>query len=277
MNKKFTLFLILLTIGIFYLFNIERVIQNKLSVLNQSIQSTYINLFVSISNTLDKYLNQLDYINQLRASNEENLKYKTLHHTAVNELNELNKNINIMQPIDYNLEKVKVLSYYKFNDYSRVIIDKKDLNSTKLYSLITFDGFSAGIVLSKENSVIAYLNENSKCNYTVFIGENNVPGITSGIEDDGQLIVKYVPIWQNVSIGDEVITSSMDNIFPFGIKVGKVTKIDIQDNIQEVLVMPYAKNFGNRDYYLYGNKIETSENLTKPNKKPLAKVEKNNI
>jgi hypothetical protein len=79
MNKKFTLFLILLTIGIFYLFNIERVIQNKLSVLNQSIQSTYINLFVSISNTLDKYLNQLDYINQLRASNEENLKYKTLH------------------------------------------------------------------------------------------------------------------------------------------------------------------------------------------------------
>ena len=41
---------------------------------------------------------------------------------------------------DLKLEKVKVLSYYKFNDYSRVIIDKKDLNTSKIYSLITLDG-----------------------------------------------------------------------------------------------------------------------------------------
>lgn len=275
MNKKLILFLIILTIGIFYLFNIERVIQNKLSVLNKSIQSTYINIFISISNSLDKYINQLDYINQLRTSNEENLKYKILYNTTVNELNELNKNINIIEPLNFNLEKVKVLSYYKFNDYSRVIIDKEDLNSTKLYSLITFDGFSAGIVLNKDHSSIAYLNENTKCNYTVFIGENNVPGITSGVDDDGQLIVKYVPIWQNISLGDEVITSSMDNIFPFGVKVGKVTKIDIQDNIQEVLVTPYAKNFGNRDYYLYGNKMENTQDITKAAKKSVQKIQKN--
>ena len=78
MNKKFTLFLIILTIGILYIFNIERVIQHKLSMLNQSIQSTYINFFVSVNSSLDKYLNQLNYITQLKTSNDAHLKYKLI-------------------------------------------------------------------------------------------------------------------------------------------------------------------------------------------------------
>lgn len=255
MNKKFALFLIILTIGILYIFNIERVIQHKLSMLNKSIQSTNINFFVSLNATLDKYLNQLDYITQLKTSNETHLKYKLLYDSKVSELTELNKNIKLSKSFksDLKLEKVKVMSYYKFNDYSRVIIDKKDLNSTKIYSLITLDGFSAGIVLNKNDISIAYLNENERCNYTVFIGKENAPGITSGIHIDGKILVKYVPIWQKVTIGDQVTTSSMDNIFPFGIKVGKVTDITIKDNIQEVLISPYAQTHGNRDYYLYDN------------------------
>lgn len=224
-------------------------------MLNQSVQTTYINIFVTVNASIEKYLNQINYIEQLKESNEKHLKYKLLYDLKANELEEFN-NQNISEPLDLKLEKVKVLSYYKFNDYSRVIIDQKDLNSSKIYSLITFDGYSAGIVLNKNETSIAYLNENIKCNYTVFIGENNVPGITSGILDNGQLLIKYVPIWQNIMIGDEVITSSMDKIFPYGVKVGKVTQIDIQDNIQEVLVEPYAKTQGNRNYYLYDhNKI----------------------
>jgi len=262
MNKKFTLFLIILTIGILYIFNIERVIQHKLSILNQSIQSTYINFFLSINNTLDKYINQLEYINQLKRLNDSHLKYKLLYDVKINELNELNMNINIIKStkLEFKLDKVKVLSYYKFNDNSRVIIDKKDLNTTKIYSLFTFDGYSAGIVLNKNDISIAYLNENERCNYTVFIGKENAPGITSGINNDGKILIKYVPIWKTVSIGDEVITSSMDSIFPYGIKVGKVTDITIKDNIQEVLVLPYAKTLGNRDYYLYNHTKETKTN-----------------
>jgi len=253
MNKKFTLLLIILTISILYFFNIEKVIQNKLSMFNQSIQNSYINIFVSISASIEKYINQINYINQLKTSNDEHLKYKLLYDIKQNEFNELNNHVNIMKPLDLELKKVKVLSYHKFNDASRVIIDKNDLNSSKIYSLITFDGYSAGIVLNKAGTSIAYLNENTKCNYTVFIGKNNVPGITSGIFDDGQLLIQYVPIWQNIELGDEVITSSMDNIFPFGVKVGKVSKIDIQDNIQEISVEPYAITNGNRYYYLYEN------------------------
>jgi len=258
MNKKFTLFIIILTIGILYIFNIEKIIQNKLSVLNTSIQSTYINFLDLINSSISKYLYQLEYITELQASNENHLKYKLLYDTKNSEMKEFNKNKQILQLTqdNFNYEKVKVLSYYRFNDFSRVIIDKKNLDKTKIYSLITFDGYSAGIVLNKNDISIAYLNDNERCNYTVFIGENNVPGITSGITDDGKILVKYVPIWQKVTIGDEVITSSMDSIFPFGVKVGKVTDISIQDNIQEILIKPYANTLGNRDYYLYDHSQE---------------------
>jgi len=254
MNKKFTLFIIILTVGILYIFNIERIIQHKLSMLNKSIQATYVNFFVSVNNIVNKYINQLDYINQLKTSNEMHLKYKVLYDVKSSELTELEKNLEIIKTsnkLELQLAKVKVLSYYKFNDNTRVIIDKKDLNTSKIYSLITFDGYSAGIVLNKNDISIAYLNENERCNYTVFIGKENAPGITSGIDSDGKILIKYVPIWQNVTIGDEVITSSMDSIFPYGIKVGKVTDITIKDNIQEILVLPYAQTQGNRDYYLF--------------------------
>jgi rod shape-determining protein MreC len=255
MNKKFTLFFIILTIGILYIFNIEKVIQNKLSILNNSIQSTYINFFTSISNTINTYLNQLDYIKQLQVTNDSNLKYKLLYNAKKNELKDLDTNINLLKSYDteLDLKRVKVLSYYKFNDTSRVIIDQEDLNTSVIYSLLTFDGYSAGIVLNKNGTSIAYLNNNERCNYTVYIGKENAPGITSGLNSNGQLLIKYVPIWKKVSIGDEVITSSMDSIFPLGIKVGKVTKITVKDNIQEILVKPYAKTLGNRNYYLYNN------------------------
>ena len=253
MNKKFTLFLILLIIGISYFFDIEKLVQNKFSVLNSNIQSTQMSFFATINNAFSKYLNQLSYIDQLKISNEENQHYKTLYNTTSNQLTQLNKNLKLIKEnqLNIDLEKVNVLSYYKFNDNSRVILDKKGLVNSKIYALITFDGFSAGIVLNQNDISVAYLNENKKANYTVFIGEDNIPGITSGINQKGQLIVKYVPIWKNISIGDEVITSSMDNVFPFGIKVGRVTKIDEQDNMKEISVRPYAQTLGNRDYYLY--------------------------
>jgi len=262
MNKKFTLFFIILVISIIYIFNIEKVIQYKLSILNNTIKSTYITIFSSINNTIDTYLNQLDYIDRLEETNSINQKYKLLYNSTKNELHELNSNIQLTQSnnTELDLKKVKVLSYYKFNDNSRVIINANDLNSSNIYSLITLDGYSAGIVLNKKGTSIAYLNENDRCNYTVFIGKENAPGITSGINNDGKLLIKYVPIWKKVSVGDEVITSNMDSIFPFGVKVGEVTDIKIKDNIQEILVLPYSQTLGKRDYYLYDN-----NQMKKPN------------
>ena len=248
-----------ISIAILYFFNIEKLINNKINILSNTIKSTYIHTLISINDSVNKYLFQLDYIDQLVASNKINLQYKTLYEKNLNELVELNKKIKIDIKLEKNYEKVRALSYYKFNDHSQVVLDYKNENDT-ISALLTYDGFSAGIVLNKDNKSIAYLNQHKRCNYTVFIGDENAPGITSGVKNDGNIIVKYVPIWKSVKIGDEVITSSMDSIFPYGIKVGKVDKIVLHENTKDILVSPYADTLGNRDYYHYTKKIEDSTN-----------------
>jgi len=250
MSKKFILFIIALIILVSYLFSFEKVLVNKIYMLNSSISSAYIKLFVFSTETINKYFNQLDYIDQLKKSNEMNLQYKSMYEKKSEEIVELNKNLNLSLDKEVQYEKVKVLSYYSFDNHSKVLIDKNNIVPDKIYPLITLDGFSAGIVLTKNEKSVAYLNENKKCNYTVFIGKNDTPGITSGANDDGNIIIKYVPIWKEIQMGNEVITSSMDSIFPYGVKVGTVVDIQVFENTKEVLVKPYAKTFGMRNFFI---------------------------
>ena len=47
-----------------------------------------------------------------------------------------------------------------------------------------------------------------------FIGNERNPGIaTSNDESSDLLSVKFIPVWADINVGDEVITSGMDNIF----------------------------------------------------------------
>lgn len=256
MNKKFLLFLIALFIAILYLFSFEKVIYKELLSLRTTIQSYYLNAFVYTSESLNKYFNQLDYIEQLKDENQESKTYKILYETTQQELQKIEKN-NLVKNIDpKSFEKVEVLSYVQFNDLSKVILNYDPVEQkTDIQALVTFEGFSAGIVVYKEDHYIALLNENNKCNYTVFIGDDNNPGITSGVDNNGRLVIKYVPIWKEVQLGDEVITSSMDNIFPYGIKVGKVVDFEIQDNMQLVFVEPYANALSYKEFFIYTKKV----------------------
>ncbi|MEA2050485.1 MAG: rod shape-determining protein MreC [Campylobacterota bacterium] len=251
MNKKLLIFFIFLIIGFSYLFNIDRVVRNQLYSINTFISSTYINILISTQSSISKYFNQLEYIDQLISKNEKNQRYKTLYETTKKELDQIKDFENEdFKKSKYNLKKVKVLSYYKFNDHSKVILDTNIIKKNRINSLITYDGFSAGIVLNKDDKTIAYLNNNKKCNYAVFIGKENAPGITSGMTKDGLLIIRYIPLWKKISIDDEVFASGMDNIFPQGIKVGKVLSIKENEHTKEVLVQPYAKLSKQRYFYL---------------------------
>jgi len=257
MNKKFLVFLVLVTIIFSYIFNADRFFRNQISAFNNSITSSYLDILVSIQSTVNKYFNQLDYIEQLKTQNDESQKYKLLYNRINLHLSEIEKfEIDKFNQDDYNLTKVKVLSYYRFNDHSKVILDSTLKKRDTINSLITYDGYSAGIVLEKDNQSIAYLNHNRKCNYAVYIGSSNAPGITSGMTKSGLLIVKFIPLWKNVNIDDEIITSGMDNIFPAGVKVAKVVSVKENETTKEVFAIPYAKATKERYFYLGTNEIK---------------------
>ncbi len=115
-------------------------------------------------------------------------------------------------------------------------------------------------MLKQNNQTVSYLNPNPKCNYAVFIGKTNAPGITSGANKKGDIIIKYIPKWYMINVDDEVITSGMDDIFPKGIKVGIITSIKELPNTKIATIKPYAKVLSKKNFYLINKDF---------NKKPL--------
>ena len=249
MSKRFLFSFSVVLILLSYIFNIDNLVSQKLSILNTNIKTIYINNFLSIENFLSKYFNQVEQIEQLKEQSLENEKYKILYQIENNSKNSTINNF---------VDSINVISYANFNDFSKVILNSK-IQINNIGALITNDGYSAGIAVKQDNQIIGYLNNNAKCNYAVFIGKKLVPGITHGNKNNEHITIKYIPNWKKINIGDEVITSGMDNIFKKGIPVGKVVDIKVLSTTQEAFVKPYANVYGKNYFYIYSKELNISK------------------
>jgi rod shape-determining protein MreC len=99
----------------------------------------------------------------------------------------------------------------------------------------------AGIVVPKDTKALALLNSDLKSTYAVYIGNNKAPGIAHG-NNDQHLVVSFIPAWFEIRVGDEVITSGLDNIFFKGLKVGRVISISKSQGYQNAVVEQYYKS-----------------------------------
>lgn len=62
----------------------------------------------------------------------------------------------------------------------------------------------------------------------VLVQRSRVRGIVSGILDEGT-VLKYVKRSEDVRVGDFVVASGMDGVFPKGLPVGRVTRVSRKD------------------------------------------------
>jgi len=251
MNKTIASFIIVILLTIGYLLDIDIYIQKKISIFKNNISEYIISTKSTLKSTFDKYLNQANYIEKLEDENKNNRIYKIKYMMTKNRLDEQNILLNLNYDSNLTYIPVKALSYLNINDTSKIVMSTNvKLEEKKIYPLITYDGYSCGIVLNKQAQNIGYLNNNPKCNYTVFIGDEKAPGITHGVDEFGNLLINYIPLWKNIKVGDEIITSGMDDIFPFGVKVGRVMAIDRGKITQNVTALSYANYLGKRFFYL---------------------------
>ncbi|MGQ9500171.1 MAG: rod shape-determining protein MreC [Dissulfurimicrobium sp.] len=91
------------------------------------------------------------------------------------------------------------------------------------------DHFSKVLLLADRNSAVAALDQRSR-----------IPGILKG-NGDGMCRLAYVGKEDDVGVGDEIITSGTDQIFPKGLLLGKVTaveKMSSSDIFQIITVKP---------------------------------------
>ncbi len=239
MNKGlfgFFLTFIALLVGALYYTNL---IQSPFISLLNSIKVNYHNATELVQTTINKHFFQAKYIAEL----EEKLqKYENNHlvmQQLASEINDLFKVNQSKFKTEPEVELVRSISYQKFGNQNRVWLEVSDYNASKIYGL-TYKELVAGIVIPENDRAVGLLNRDIKSSYAVFVGNENAPGIVHGNSSEN-LIVKFIPAWFNIKVGDEVVTSGLDNIFFKGLKVGTVLSITKSQGYQNAVIEPYYK------------------------------------
>jgi len=131
--------------------------------------------------------------------------------------------------------------------YDSVIIDKGEKanieNNMPVATVRGIVGITQDVGVYSTR-VITILNPN--CKLGVFVGKSSLKGVMQGKGD--YCIIKYIPVEENIKIGNKVYTSEGGGIYPEGIGIGKVFRIDKKphDIFQIVYVLPYV-NIRNLD------------------------------
>lgn len=132
------------------------------------------------------------------------------------------------------------ISYVKLNSFTQIILTRpKEIEENRLYGLIQ-GTVAAGVASIKNGQLYGYLTSDSKCRFSVFIGDKKAPGIAIGVEKN-QMLVKFIPKWHDIKVGDRVVTSGLDNIFFANVPVGIVTNVEVQS----AYTVAYIKTYSN--------------------------------
>lgn len=91
--------------------------------------------------------------------------------------------------------------------------------------VIAIGGVVGKLIASSRNASRVMLLNDHNCAVDAFVQRSRVRGIVSGLADDG-VIMKYVERTADIKVGDLVITSGLDGVFPRGLLIGAVSAIE---------------------------------------------------
>jgi len=248
-------FLAILVISIFWIFDVHIYIAHKTSDYLNSMKVAYLNFYSDVSDGVNRYKQNIDYIAQLQNESSQNKHYKILYEESASKVEELESLLNITKKYRNkdNFELVTALSYREFNNPSSLVLDIKLQNKDSIYPLLNAQNYAAGIAVYEDNQTIAYLNENKACSYTVDIGTKGATGVIKGYSNKYKsVIIKHIPKHSIIKKGDIVVTNGLGNIFDSGIKVGVIKKVIKGDITLTATIDTFANTKKNHRYfYIY--------------------------
>jgi len=234
MNRlKFLLFLALL---IFISVKFTDVGRGYVAGFSNYMLSNYLDAKEYVSNKIDEHFAQQKTIKKQREEIKELEKSALLSIAFAGKLNDILKdnNLSAYKP---NAEMIRAISYSNLNNYNRVWLDFKDFNKSKIYGLL-YQGYAAGIMVEKNSHPLGLLLGDPNSIFSVYVGKEKIPGVLQGDKKD--ILVRYIPLWMNPKVGDDVVTSGMDDIFFQGVRVGKVVRVREEESSKTVIVQPYV-------------------------------------
>lgn len=191
---------------------------------------------------------------KLRSSLDEAVLEENLRLTKLLEMKEINSNIK-------NLKFARVVFRDANNINSKFYIDlglnhKIEKNMIVIYNdfligrvLEVFDNYSLVIMITDSNSRVSVKSS------------SNLLGIAQG-SDDGKNELFFQPstFEETLEVGEEIITSGISDIYPEGLKIGKITEINKSENniFKSIKIKPEfeSKDLKEVMIYKYDNYLE---------------------
>lgn len=198
----------------------RRLIYGPVALLNRSGSQfhTLVTIFGSI--------NSLSRENAaLRAANSELKATIAKLQTIQNENSQLRQDLNFADARpDLKLLPATIINYSPIGLYQAITIDKGANDGMKDNQVVVSSGHVIGKVRGVSNTTSeVWLLANRNLLTPVILTGSQTTGILQG--DIGGLVVTNIPIDAKVAVGEPVVTSALNNLYPSGIAVGVVEQI----------------------------------------------------
>ena len=239
---------LLVLISLFYK-NYQTITEKALDFSNE-VKSAVITQQQRITENISTHFNQKEKIKELKEKIKELEPKASLSVAFASKLNHLLKETDLTT-YHPKLHLVQVLGFQRMQDKNRLWLEFPSFKKEKNYGLI-YQGFTAGIVREESQQALAILQSCKESLFSVFIGQNKIQGIAFGAGEN--IMIKYIPSYENPQVGDEVITSGNDRIFYEGIKVGEVINIVKNDMYKIATVKPYVNP--KQAHYFYAVEVK---------------------
>jgi rod shape-determining protein MreC len=126
--------------------------------------------------------------------------------------------------------------------FTTIVINKGQRDGVrKGFPVVTLEGVVGKVlrVSSSSSVVLLVLDRNSSVD--CLVERTRQRGILEG-EGGGRCFLRYVPRTADIQVGDHLVTSGLEGIFPKGLAMGDVVKVEKKEYglFQEIEVMPSA-------------------------------------
>jgi rod shape-determining protein MreC len=226
---------------------------------SQSVHSTFSH---KVIDTVDLYFNLIKIKSENRALKADAEK----NNIALAELQELKlENQRLSQLLQFkestpmDLTPARVVGRDILAEYQSITIDRGEADNIKSgMAVITSSGAVGYIAFTGKRFSHVLLLTDRYAVIDVAVQRSRARGILSGRGGD-ELDLKYLRRGDDVQVGDQIITSGLDNIFPKGLIIGTVVSVEkseygfeqivrvkpntVADNLEEVFIVRNSKNF----------------------------------
>jgi rod shape-determining protein MreC len=223
----------------FHYINILRPLENGLIIAFKPVSAWFYKIGVNIQGTFHEQSTKQDLIAQiekLEVKNQELIQENANLKKQEEENEKLRQHLKFFEEYEYNYTLSNVVSKAtgvgELQNQKQIIIDKGAKSGIRPGMVVVSErGIVVGKILKAEEYLSTVSLTTSKdCKMAVSIqNQNKTSGITEG-ELGLTIKMNFIPQTEEINLGDNVVTSGLEENIPRGLVLGQITKLDKDSN-----------------------------------------------